>query len=73
MALTITTPPAVKIKVEKTAEEIARPLQNLIKCRYCNYKHWDEIDLRFHEEMHKEYCEEKRFMTKASRIRNDIQ
>jgi hypothetical protein len=41
------------------AAEIARPLQYLKKCRYCSYEHRDDFDLKFHEEMHDEYCEEK--------------
>jgi uncharacterized protein YeaO (DUF488 family) len=51
---------AVNTKGEDTALEIARPLQDLKKCKYCNYEHWDDFDLKFHEEMHEEYCEEKR-------------
>jgi hypothetical protein len=51
--------------------EIAQTLQNRRKCKYCNYEHWDEFDLRFHEEMHKEYCEEKRLNVKMSALRND--
>jgi uncharacterized protein YeaO (DUF488 family) len=70
MALTMTASTAAKTKGEVTAAEIAQPLQNLKKCKYCDYEHWDDFDLRFHEEMHKEYCEEKRLMAKASRIRN---
>jgi hypothetical protein len=46
-------------KGENAAAEIERPLQYLKKCRYCNYEHWDNFDLKFHEEMHTEYCEEK--------------
>jgi len=54
------------------AAELARPLQNLKKCRYCNYEHGDEFDLRFHEEMHKEFCEEKRRLrAEAAIIRSD--
>ena len=59
MALTMTASTA-NAKGEDGIVEIARPLQDLKKCRYCNYEHWDDFDLRFHEEMHKEYCEEKR-------------
>jgi len=59
MALTMTVSTPVKAKGEE-AVEIARALQNLKKCKYCDYQHWDDFDLRFHEEMHKEYCEEKR-------------
>jgi hypothetical protein len=44
---------------EAATAEIARPSQDLKKCRYCNYEHWDDFDLKLHEEMHKEYCEEK--------------
>jgi hypothetical protein len=59
MASTMTAAAATNSKGEDAAGEIARPLQDLKKCRYCNYEHWDEFDFRFHEEMHKEYCEEK--------------
>src|ERR671918_2284703 len=58
MALTMTASTA-KAKGEDGIVEIARPLQGLKKCKYCNYEHWDDFDLKFHEEMHKEYCEEK--------------
>lgn len=51
---------ATKSKGEDAAEEIARLLQYVKKCRYCDYENWDDFDLRFHEEQqHKEYCEEK--------------
>jgi hypothetical protein len=50
---------AANAKGEDATAEITRPLQDLKKCRYCNYEHWDHFDLKFHEEMHKEYCEEK--------------
>ena len=61
MALTMmASSSTVNTKGEYAASEIARPLQDLKKCKYCNYEHWDDFDLRFHEEMHKEYCEEKR-------------
>ncbi len=61
MTLTMTSSSsAVNAKGEGAALEIARPLQDLKKCKYCDYEHWDEFDLRFHEEMHEEYCEEKR-------------
>ena len=53
------TPSAANAKGEDAATEIAETLQDYKKCGYCNYEHWDEFDLRFHEEMHKEYCEEK--------------
>ena len=59
MALTMTAS-AAYAKGEDATAEIARPLQDFKKCKYCNYEHWDNFDLRFHEEMHKEYCEEKR-------------
>ncbi len=65
MTLTMTpSSSAANTKGEDAAAEIARPLQDLKKCKYCNYEHWDEFDLRFHEEMHKEYCEEKRLNSK---------
>jgi hypothetical protein len=54
---------AVNTEREDAALQIARPLQDLKKCKYCNYEHWDDFDLKFHEEMHKEYCEEKRAKT----------
>ena len=63
MALTMTAS-AVYAKGEDAAAEIARPLQHRKKCKYCNYEHWDDFDLKFHEEMHKEYCEEKRLNRK---------
>jgi hypothetical protein len=50
---------ATNAKGEDTAAEIARPLQYLKKCKYCSYEHRDDFDLKFHEEKHKEYCEEK--------------
>jgi hypothetical protein len=61
MTLTMTpsSSSAANAKGEDAAAEIARPLQSLKKCRYCNYEHWDDFDLKFHEEIHKEYCEEK--------------
>ena len=59
MTLTMTTSPAANRKGEDAAAEIARTLQSHKKCRYCNYEHWDDFDLRFHEEKHKEDCEEK--------------
>ena len=75
MASTITAlrTPANTRGRDSTAE-LARPLQILKKCRYCNYEHWDEFDLRFHEEMHKEYCEEKRRLrAEAVIIQSDTQ
>ena len=71
MALSITTSTTANAKEKDAAAEIARPLQDLKKCKYCNYEHWDEFDLRFHEEMHKEYCEEKRSNRKNVVIRNN--
>jgi hypothetical protein len=59
MAITMTTSSAGNAKGEDAAAEIARPLQDRKKCKYCNYEHRDDFDLRFHEEMHKECCEEK--------------
>jgi predicted transcriptional regulator len=50
---------AANAEGEDAAAEIERPLQHLKKCRYCNYEHFDDFDLKFHEEMHKECCEEK--------------
>jgi exoribonuclease R len=65
MSLTMTASSAANAKREDAASEITRRLQDLKKCKYCNYEHWDDLDLRFHEEMHEEYCEEKR-----SKIKN---
>jgi len=63
MALTTMTassnPVAENAKREGAAAEIARTLLTYKKCKYCNYEHWDDFDLKFHQEMHKEYCEEK--------------
>lgn len=67
MALTMTASSTANAKREDAASEIARHLQDLKKCRYCNYEHWDDFDLRFHEEMHDEYCEEKRSRSKNAR------
>ena len=61
LVMTLTMTPsssAANSKGEDAAEEIVRPLQYLKKCRYCNYEHWDDFDLKFHEELHKEYREE---------------
>jgi hypothetical protein len=65
MALTLTASSAANPK-RKAASEIARHLQDLKKCKYCNYEHWDDFDLRFHEEMHDEYCKAKRSKSKNS-------
>jgi hypothetical protein len=68
MTLTMTpSTSAINTKGEGAALEIARPLQDLKKCKYCNYEHWDEFDLRFHEEMHKEYCEDKEIVRQKCR------
>ncbi|MDQ3853839.1 MAG: hypothetical protein M3299_13510 [Thermoproteota archaeon] len=58
MASTMTAS-ASNSKGEDAAGKIARSLQDLKKCKYCNYEHWDGLNLKFHEEMHKEYCEDK--------------
>jgi hypothetical protein len=39
MALAITTSPGANTNVEEAPEEFAWPLQNLKKCKYCNYEH----------------------------------
>jgi hypothetical protein len=62
--MTITTTPSASslasdTKGEDMTVEIVRPLQDFKKCKYCNYEHWDDFDLKSHEEMHKEYCEDK--------------
>ncbi len=54
-------------KGEYETAEIARPLQDLKKCKYCNYEHWDEFHLRFHEEMHKDCCEDKEIIRQKRR------
>ena len=54
---------ALTTTVSSTAANTRR-LQDLKKCKYCDYEHWDEFDLRFHEEMHEEYCKEKRLKRK---------
>ena len=58
---------AANTKREDAAPEIARSLQDLKKCKYCNYEHWDDLDLKFHEEMHKEYCEDKEIIRQKRR------
>ena len=68
MPLTMTpSSSAANTKGEGVALEIARPLQDLKKCKYCSYEHWNELDLRFHEEMHKEYCEDKEIIRQKCR------
>jgi predicted ATPase with chaperone activity len=72
MTLTMTPPPpppssSANAKGEDAAAEIAQPLQYLKKCRYCNHEHWDDFDLKSHEEMHKEYCEEKEIKRQNAR------
>jgi hypothetical protein len=67
MTLTTMTQSAASAKGEDVAAEITRPLQDLKKCRYCNYEHWDNFDLKFHEEMHKEYCQEKEEVRRQKR------
>jgi hypothetical protein len=65
MALTIVAT-AANTKKQSAAAENAQALQNIRKCKYCKYQHWDEFALKFHEEMHKEYCEEKRLNYKST-------
>jgi hypothetical protein len=67
MTLTTTTQSAANAKGEDVAAEITRTLQDLKKCKYCNYEHWDDFDLKFHEETHKEYCEEKEEVRRQKR------
>ena len=72
MVMTLTMTPSSSssssnAKGEDAAAEIARPPQYLKKCRYCNYEHWDDFDLKSHEEMHKEYCEEKEIKRQNAR------
>ena len=58
MTLTMIPSSSANAKGQDAINETAHTLHELKKCKYCNYKHWDELDLRFHQEMHKEYCEE---------------
>ena len=52
--------PGPYTKEEDATAEIAQPLQDLKKrCRYCSFEYFDDFDLKFHEEMHKQNCEEK--------------
>ena len=45
---------------EDAAAEIAQPLQDVKKrCRYCSFEHFDDFDLKFHQDMHKQNWEEK--------------
>jgi hypothetical protein len=66
LTMTPTSSAAANTKGEHI-REIARPLQELKKCRYCDYRHWDEFDLKFHEEMHTEYCEDKEIIRQKRR------
>ncbi|MDQ3839580.1 MAG: hypothetical protein M3297_09965, partial [Thermoproteota archaeon] len=51
---------AAYTKEEDATAEIARPLQDLKKrCRYCGFEHFDDFDLKFHEDIHKQNWEEK--------------
>ncbi len=69
MTLTMTpsSSSAANAKGEDAAAESAQPLQYLKKCRCCNYEHRDDFYLKFHEEMHKEYCEEKEIKRQKAR------
>src|SRR3712207_194320 len=44
------------------AAKVAPQSQDARKCKYCNYEHRDEFDLRSHQQMHRAYCEEKEVM-----------
>ena len=44
------------------AAKVASMSQDARKCKYCNYEHRDEFDLRSHQQMHRAYCEEKEVM-----------
>jgi predicted transcriptional regulator len=50
---------AVCTKEQDAAEEIERSLQNVKKCRYCDFEYLHDFDLKFHEERHRQYYEEK--------------
>ena len=63
MVLTIRKSAGNKKGEEDAAAKTVQTVQERKKCKYCNYEHWDDFDLKFHEEMHKEYCEEKRAKT----------
>ncbi|MDQ3836921.1 MAG: hypothetical protein M3270_08315 [Thermoproteota archaeon] len=66
MDLTITKS-ASNTKGEVSAIKVGQPQQDFKKCKYCDYEHWDDFNLRFHEEMHKEYCEEKQVKRQKKR------
>jgi hypothetical protein len=65
MALTIVRA-AANTNEKNAAAEKEQSFRNVRKCTYCKYQHWDEFALKFHEEMHKEYCEEKRLNYKST-------
>ena len=50
---------AANSKGENAPVDIVQPSQDLKKCKYCNYEDQDAFDLRFHEEVHKGYFEDK--------------
>jgi hypothetical protein len=59
MVLTIRKSAAKENGEEDATAKTAQTVQERKKCKYCNYEHWDDVDLKFHEEQHKEYCQEK--------------
>jgi hypothetical protein len=59
MVLTIRKSAAKEKGEEDAAAKTVQTVQERKKCKYCNYEHWDDVDLKFHEEQHKEYCQEK--------------
>ena len=65
MALTIVAA-AANANEKNAAAEYEQTVRIVRKCKYRKYQHWDEFDLKFHEEMHKEYCEEKRLNYKST-------
>jgi hypothetical protein len=65
MALTIVRA-AANTNEKNAAAEKEQSFRNVRKCKYCKYQHWEEFALKFHEEMHKEYCEEKRLNYKST-------
>src|SRR5215210_8914000 len=58
----------INIKPKRRSTEMCDPYNTCKKCRDCNYKNWDDFDLRFHEEQpHKEYCGEEDEVSRQKR------
>src|SRR5919206_3052365 len=67
MTLTMMPSSSVNTEGQDGAKERAHIPWELKKCKYCNYEHWDEFNLRFHEEMHKDCCEDKEIIRQKRR------